>query len=312
MHAIGIDIGGTKIAGGVVTAAGEIVAQARIDTPAGTEIIDAVVAMVDELSAGHDPVAVGIAIPGFVDITREIVRIAPNIDWHDVPVAQLFSERTSLPVLIENDANAAGWAEHRFGAGRGVSHMTMLTIGTGVGGAIIAGGTVFRGGFGSAAELGHICVHPGGLECACGARGCIEQYASGRALQRYAQGRAERDGGGLQELIDRAGEITADGFIELVEAGDEGALGALSDVGVELGRACAILQAVLDPELFVIGGGVSAVGEPLLGPIRRSFESAVSAAGSRPLARIEIASMSGEAGLIGAADLARSSLSVHH
>lgn len=309
MHAIGIDIGGTKIAGGVVSADGQILTQSRIDTPAGEEVIDAVTHMIAELSVGYDPVAVGIAIPGFVDLTRETVRIAPNISgWVDVPVARLFAERTALPVLIDNDANAAGWAEHRFGAGQGVSHMTMLTIGTGLGGAIIASGEVFRGGFGSAAELGHMCVHPGGLDCSCGARGCVEQYASGRALQRYAHERAERDGGGLARLIADDGEITATGFVALVEDGDAGALGALGDLGAELGNACALLQSVLDPELFVIGGGVSAVGAPLLEPIRTAFEANVSARRSRPIARIEIAELSGDAGLIGAADLARASL----
>ncbi len=292
-----------------MSADGRILTQQRIDTPDGSEVVDAVARMIAELSAEHEPVAVGIAIPGFVDLTRETVRIAPNIGgWVNVPVAQLFAERIDLPVLIDNDANAAGWAEHRFGAGQGVSHMTMLTIGTGLGGAIIASGEVFRGGFGSAAELGHMCMHPGGVECSCGARGCVEQYASGRALQRYAHERAERDGGGLARLIADAGEITAAGFVELVENGDEGALGALTDLGTELGRACALLQSVLDPELFVIGGGVSAVGAPLLDPIRASFEASVSARTSRPVARIEIAEMSGDAGLIGAADLARASL----
>jgi glucokinase len=309
MHAIGIDIGGTKIAGGVVSADGRILTQQRIDTPDGADVVDAVAQMIAELSIDHEPVAVGIAIPGFVDLTRETVRIAPNIGgWVNIPVAQLFAERVDLPILIDNDANAAGWAEHRFGAGQDVAHMTMLTIGTGLGGAIIASGEVFRGGFGSAAELGHMCVHPGGLECTCGARGCIEQYASGRALQRYAHERAARDGGGLAQLIADAGEITAPGFVELVESGDEGALGALVDLGTELGKACAILQSVLDPELFVIGGGVSAVGAPLLDPIRAAFESSVSARSSRPIARIELAEMSGDAGLIGAADLARASL----
>ena len=229
MHAIGIDIGGTKIAGGVVSADGQILTQSRIDTPAGEEVIDAVTHMIAELSVGYDPVAVGIAIPGFVDLTRETVRIAPNISgWVDVPVARLFAERTALPVLIDNDVNAAGWAEHRFGAGQGVSHMTMLTIGTGLGGAIIASGEVFRGGFGSAAELGHMCVHPGGLDCSCGARGCLEAEASGTAIEAIT-GRSPTEP--TYEIMQRTGRL--------------------------VGTAVASVCNLLDLDLAVVGGSVA-------------------------------------------------------
>lgn len=309
MHAIGIDIGGTKIAGAVVSEEGTILVEDRIATDAGDSeaIVDSVVAMVERLAVGYDVGAAGVAAPGFIDVNQSIVYYTPNISWRNEPLRARLLARLDLDITIDNDANAAGWAEYRFGAGRDVSDMTVLTIGTGVGGAIVSQGRLFRGGFGAGAELGHMRVVPDGLLCGCGARGCIEQYGSGRALLRMANEIA--DGGGVgQGLADartRAG--TLDGAIvgTLIAGADPGAVLALTQLGHWLGQACASLSAVLDPELFVFGGGVAVAGDLLLDPVREAYRQAVPARGFHPEPRFVIAELSNDAGVVGAADLAR-------
>ncbi|CAN5374130.1 ROK family glucokinase [soil metagenome] len=309
MHAIGIDIGGTKIAGAVVTEGGEILSDDRVATQAGDSdaIVDAVVAMVERLSAGHDIDAVGVAAPGFIDAGQSTVYYTPNISWRNEPLRDRLQARLGVDVTIDNDANAAGWAEFRFGAGRSVSDMTMLTIGTGVGGAIVSQGRLFRGGFGAGAELGHLRLVPDGLPCGCGARGCIEQYGSGRALLRLANEIADVGGIGLALADARRERGELDGAVvgELIGAGDPGAVHALEELGHSLGQACASLSAVLDPELFVFGGGVAVAGELLLAPVRDAYRQHLPARGYHPEPEFVIAELVNDAGVVGAADLAR-------
>ena len=310
MHAIGIDIGGTKIAGAVVDELGGIVAEARTPTPAGDPALleDAVVRMVEELADGADAVAVGVAAAGFIDAAQSVVYYAPNIAWRNEPFREKLEARLGLPILIENDANAAGWAEFRFGAGRLVSDMVMITIGTGVGGAIVHDDTLFRGGFGAAAELGHLRVVPDGLPCGCGARGCIEQYGSGRALLRMAGEIADAGGIGnaLAAAREKRGTLVGEDVSVLIQAEDPGAMSALRQLGGWLGQACASLGAVLDPQLFVFGGGVSIAGELLLEPIRAGYLDVLPARGYHPVPEFRVAEFAGDAGSVGAADLARS------
>jgi glucokinase len=309
MHAIGIDIGGTKIAGALVSEAGEIVKERRSPTPAGdpTAIVDAVAEMIGELASGEQVCAAGVAAAGFIDLDQSTVYYAPNINWRNEPFRARVAERVDIAVTIDNDANAAGWAEFRFGAGRHVADMTMLTIGTGVGGAIVTGGSLFRGGFGAAAELGHLRVVPGGIPCGCGARGCIEQYGSGRALLRIAGEIADAGGIGLSlaAIRDQTGTLTGDDVAALITAGDGGALQALRELGGWLGQACASLSAVLDPQLFVFGGGVAVAGDLLLDPIRESYLAHLPARGFHPEPEFTIAELVNDAGVVGAADLAR-------
>jgi glucokinase len=309
VHAIGIDIGGTKIAGALVAEDGTIVAEDRQPTPAGdpTAIVDIVVAMIERLSTGHEVIAAGVAAAGFIDAEQSTVYYAPNINWRNEPFRARISERIALPITIDNDANAAGWAEYRFGAGRGSSDMTMLTIGTGVGGAIVSGGRLFRGGFGAGAELGHLRVVPDGLPCGCGARGCIEQYGSGRALLRMANDIADVGGIGLplaQARRDNGG-LTGTMVGEFIAAQDAGAIHALQELGRWLGQACASLGAVLDPQRFVIGGGVAAAGYLLIDPIREAYLQHLPARGYHPEPEFLIAELVNDAGVVGAADLAR-------
>ncbi|MFF2276069.1 ROK family glucokinase [Agromyces sp. NPDC058126] len=308
MHAIGIDIGGTKIAGAVVDELGGIVRSDRVPTPADPRLLeDAVVAMIEGLRGGDEIGAVGVAAAGFVDAAQSTLYYAPNIDWRNEPLRAKLEARVGGTVVVDNDANAAGWAEFRFGAGRLVSDMVMLTIGTGVGGAIVAGDRLFRGGFGAGAELGHLRVVPDGLACGCGQRGCIEQYGSGRALLRMAGEIA--DAGGIGQALARAraehGEL--DGAIVggLIEAGDPGAVAALRQLGHWLGAASASLSAVLDPQRFVFGGGVAIAGELLLEPIREAYLEHLPARGYHPEPDFVVAELQNDAGVVGAADLAR-------
>lgn len=312
MHAIGIDIGGTKIAGALVDEFGTILKSDRVATPAGDprQIEDAVVAMVQGLGAGEQVVAAGVAAAGFIDASQSTVYYAPNINWRNEPFRATLEARLNLSVIIENDANAAGWAEFRYGAGRLYSDMVTLTIGTGVGGAIVSSDRLFRGGFGAGAELGHMRVVPDGLPCGCGALGCIEQYGSGRALLRMANEHADAGGIGraLAEVRAERGELRGEDVAELIMAGDGGALAALRQLGHWLGQASASLSAVLDPQVFVFGGGVSSAGELLLEPIRSAYFDHLPARGYHPEPDFKVAELVNDAGVVGAADLARLSV----
>lgn len=309
MYAIGIDIGGTKIAGGLVSPDGTVSELQRVPSPAtsAAEMEDAIVEMAISLMQDRDISGIGIAAAGFIDSAGSTVFYAPNISWRSEPLRDKLETRISAHVVIENDANAAGWAEYRFGAGRGFSHMTMLTVGTGVGGAIVLDGKLFRGGFGAAGELGHVRVVDDGLLCGCGARGCLEQYASGRALLRFASERASTlpANAPLRVALESDGSIDSLVLRTLLEAGDIDARAALTDLAVWLGRGCASIAAVLDPEIFVIGGGVAAAGSALLDPTRESFEREMSARGFHPEPVFAIAELVNDAGVVGAADLAR-------
>ncbi|MDH6237238.1 ROK family glucokinase [Cryobacterium sp. CG_9.6] len=313
MHAIGIDIGGTKIAGALVDDNGTILRSDRQPTNPHDprEIEDVVVAMIENLAAGENVVAAGVAAAGFIDAAQSTVYYAPNINWRNEPFRAKLEARIDLPILIENDANAAGWAEFRYGAGREYTDMVTLTIGTGVGGAIVANGSLLRGGFGAGAELGHLRLVPGGLPCGCGASGCIEQYGSGRALLRIAGEIADEGplGSGLRAAQERKGKLTGKDVGHLIEVGDPGAVAALARLGASLGEACASLGAVLDPQVFVFGGGVSIAGDLLLDPIRAAYLEHLPARGYHPEATFAIAQLVNDAGVVGAADLARSAAS---
>jgi len=310
MKTVGIDIGGTKIAGALVNEAGEILRDLKVPTPANdpAALQAAVVKMVEELRSGEQVNAVGVAAAGFIDANQSVVYYAPNLSWRNEPLKEKLEAELGLPVVIENDANAAGWAEYRFGAGAGYHHMMMLTIGTGVGGAIVANGELFRGGFGIGAELGHMNFIPKGKLCGCGQHGCLEQYGSGTALLNSAKELVASDSEEakrLKELSDSVPELTGNEVYKAIQEGDPGALRLLAELGSNLGLAVASLVAVLDPEIVVIGGGVSAAGELLLEPIRAAYLEHLPARGFRPELKIVGAQLHNDAGVVGAADLAR-------
>jgi glucokinase len=314
MFAIGIDIGGTKIAGALVDAEGQIIKESRVPSPAqdAEALVDAVVGLIEELSEGHQVLGAGIAAAGFIDAQQSNIIYAPNINWRNEPFKARLEAKLSIPVIIENDANAAGWAEYRYGAGKGYQHMVMLTIGTGVGGAVIVDGKMLRGGFGIAGELGHLRLVPNGLPCGCGQSGCLESYGSGTALLKSAKALADSgdpDGSKLRELQAATGQLTGQEVYQAILESDPGALRLLAELGDWLGQGVASLAAVLDPQIVVIGGGVSAAGDLLLEPIREAYLRHLPARGYRPELAVVAAELVNDAGVVGAADLARVSLS---
>ncbi|MEO7193817.1 MAG: ROK family glucokinase [Pseudonocardiaceae bacterium] len=308
---VGVDIGGTKVAAGAVDEHGTIVAKTHRDTPADdvSRIEDAIVAAIGELTSTYDVEAVGIGAAGFIDARRSTVMFAPNLAWRDEPLQASLQRRLRLPVVVENDANAAAWAEVRFGAGRGADHVVAVTVGTGIGGGIVVNGQLLRGQFGAAAEIGHVTVVPDGRPCGCGLRGCWEQYASGRALVREAHELVQVCPELAGELLRLAGgrpeNITGEMVTQAASAGDAVALRCFEVVGRWLGRGLSGLAAILDPGLFVIGGGVSAAGEVLRAPAAAAFSASLTGGGHRPVAELRMAELGPEAGLVGAADLAR-------
>ncbi|WP_231123862.1 ROK family glucokinase [Nocardioides sambongensis] len=311
LPACGIDIGGTKIAGALVAADGTILAEDRVESPAAepSAIETAVAGLVGRLADGQSVAGVGVGAAGYVDAARTTVRFAPNIAWRDEPLAADLGRLTGLPVVVENDANAAAWGEFRYGAGRDVDDQLMVTVGTGVGGGVIVGGRLLRGAFGSAAEIGHVGVVPDGEQCGCGNRGCLEQYGSGTALVRSARGAARGDVIRARALLDRAGgdpdAITGQMITAAAHEGDRFAVEQFERLGYWLGYGIASIGAVLDPAVVVIGGGVSEAGRLLLDPLRDSYQKALSGRGYRPEAEIRPAELGNRAGVIGAADLSR-------
>lgn len=258
---------------------------------------------------GAAPVAVGVGAAGFVTADRSTVAFAPHLSWRQEPLQRALTGRLAMPVFVENDANAACWAESRFGAARNRSHVVMVNLGTGIGGAIIAAGVVQRGEFGIAGEFGHMQMVPGGHRCECGNRGCWEQYASGNALVREARSMIAAGSPLAADLAARAGSnpaaLTGPMITDAAHDGDATAAELLAEIGGWLGVGLANLANAFDPGLFVIGGGVSAAADFLLVPARESFGRSLTGRGYRPQADIVQADLGNEAGLIGAADLAR-------
>ena len=311
-YTVGIDIGGTKVLGGVVDETGALIKRARRDTPAegGVALTQAIADVALELMKDSEIESVGVSVAAFISADRKTILATPNIkDWNGVNLDYELTSRIGLPVVIENDANSAAWGEFKFGAGRGKENILMLTVGTGIGGGIVVNSNLLRGSFGIAAEIGHLRIVPNGLLCGCGAYGCFEQYGSGTALLRHARE-------AIQAHPDRASNILnrGDGSIEGVKGsaiteaardGDELALSIFEITGDYIGAGIASLAVILDPEAVVIGGGVIDAGDILLNPIRSSVDKYMPFAGKHPHPRIVAAQLGNEAGLVGVADLAR-------
>ncbi len=310
--AIGLDIGGTVVKAGVVGEDGRVVEILLRETPStsAAEVEDTIADVVRDLADRHAVMAVGIGAAGFVDATQSTVLFSPHLAWRNEPLKEAVQQRVSLPTWIDNDANCAAWAEARFGAGRGEPDLVCVTLGTGIGGGLILGGRLFRGRFGLGGEFGHMQVVEGGHPCPCGNRGCWEQYASANALVREARRRVAAGPESVTGLVDLAGgDATAISGLLVAEAalaGDPLAVQLLADVGRWLGVGIANLAAALDPGLFVIGGGVADAGDLLIEPAVAAYRGQLTGRGYRPEARLVRAQLGNRAGLIGAADLARS------
>jgi glucokinase len=309
--ALGVDIGGTKVAAGVVDGNGQVLARALRLTPSQDPgaVEATIVEVVAELRARYEIGAIGIGAAGFVDAERSHVVFAPHLAWRKEPLRDAVATAVGLPVVVENDANAAAWAEWRFGAGTGEESLVCVTLGTGIGGGIVIGGRLQRGRSGMAGEFGHMVVVPDGQRCECGNRGCLEQYASGNVLGREARELARAGSPVTVPLVKRVGgdidALVGPVITAAARDGDPVAVELFEQVGRWLGVGLANLAAALDPGMFVIGGGVSDAGELLLGPARESFRRTLTGRGFRPEAPIVVARLGPEAGLVGAADLAR-------
>jgi len=306
--AIGIDIGGTKIAGGVVTEAGQILDRTRVPTPPDDEsaTLAALFAAVDELLARHRQVAaIGVGAAGLVEWPGGRARWAPHNSYRRLELRRLLHQRTGLPTTVDNDANAAAWAESRFGAGAGGGDLVLVTVGTGIGGGLVLGGHLYHGRHGFAGELGHLIVAPDGDRCACGNRGCLEAMASGSTLGRLGREAAAGDlGGRLAALAGAPGLVTGEVVFAAAAEGDKVALALFERVGYWLGVGIASLVTIFDPDLVVVAGGVAATGELLLAPARASFERYVHGRAHRDLPPVVQSGLGDDAGLVGAATLA--------
>lgn len=309
---IGVDIGGTKVLGGVVDQTGNILTTHREDTPkaGGAELTEVIIGVIQELLAQYPAKSVGISAAGFVSSDRQTMLATPNIaGWNGVNLKVEISREIDLPVVIENDANAAAWGEAVYGAGRGESELMMVTVGTGIGGGLVNNGALYRGAFGVAAEFGHLRVVPNGLLCGCGKLGCFEQYASGSALHRHLLEAIEKDPAGGAALLAR-GDGTIAGIkghhiTDAAREGDPIAVGAFNTTGDWLGAGIASLCVVVDPACVVIGGGVIDAGDLLMVPTRAAIEKYMPFNGKHPAPKVLVAELGNDAGLVGVADLAR-------
>jgi len=311
---IGVDVGGTKVLGGVVDPQGKVIETARQPTPADDVAAtrDTIVTVARELAAKHDVEAVGIGAAGWIDASRSTVLFAPNLAWRQEPLRDYVQAALGVPVVVENDANAAAWAEFGFGAAEDADDsMVMLTVGTGIGGGIVLGGRLLRGAHGIAAENGHVNAVPDGHPCGCGRFGCLEQYASGSALVRYARTAAAATPERAELLLSKAGgdpaEITGPMVTAAALSGDDVAVEAFHEIGRWLGQGLVDLVQLFDPQVLVIGGGVIEAGELLMTPTRLAFREQLAQRGHSPYADLRAARLGNTAGVIGAADLARDS-----
>ena len=307
-HAVGLDVGGTKIAGGLVTGGGRVLDRTRVPTPPHDEAatLAALFAVVDDLLARHPRVeAIGLGAAGLVERPGGIARWAPHNTYRRMELRRLLHERTGLPTSVDNDANAAAWAEARFGAGAGSGDLVLVTVGTGIGGGLVLDGRIHHGEHGFAGELGHLIVDPDGDRCACGNQGCLEAMASGSTLGRLGREAAAGDPAGrLATLAGGPGLVTGEVVFAAASEGDKVALALFERVGHWLGVGIASLVTIFDPDLVVVGGGVAATGELLLAPARASFERYVHARDHRDLPPVVPARLGADAGLVGAATLA--------
>jgi glucokinase len=317
-YSIGVDIGGTKVLGGIVDRDGSIIHSSRKDTPrdGGHALVTTIADVIDELltyakSKTIEIPAIGICTAGVISPDRRTVSYAPNIAgwWEPFDLVAALSSRISLPMFVENDANAAVWGEYKFGAALGKHNVVLLTIGTGLGGGIIVDGQIVRGAHGGGAEIGHTCLVYEGHLCGCGGRGCFESYGSGTALLRHAREAISASPELARNLLSR-GNGTVDGLLgkhltEAAQEGDRVALAAFTTTGQWIGVGIASLVALLDPECFIIGGGVIDAGEIILKPIRESAQRNMPFSGRVSVPPIIPAVLGNDAGLVGAADLAR-------
>jgi glucokinase len=302
---VGVDLGGTKCLGVALDGDGSLVGEHRVATPSGTEaILGAIVSVATALGR---PPTLGVGAPGLVDVNG-VLRFAPNLPGVvEVPLKAALEDRLDgTHVRVENDASAAAWAESQLGAAKGAGHVVVATVGTGIGGGIVCDGALLRGASGFAGEIGHMVVDPDGPPCRCGRRGCWERLASGSGLRRLARDAAVAEP--RSRMVELAGgdpeDVRGEHVTRAAAEGDEHARAVISRLAWWLALGLANLAAIFDPEKIVLGGGLIAAGEVLLGPVREAFAGMVEGVGHRPEVPIVAATLGERAGAIGAALLA--------
>ena len=308
---IGIDLGGTFIKYGLVSEVGEIIEKGKISTPAGcgyAETAEVIASAVRGFAkSGASVCGLGIGAPGVVDGERGIVLTSGNLGWVNKPLAQDLSERLGIPVTLANDANAAAYGEYACGAGKQYNSIVLLTLGTGIGSGIVLNGKLYEGNEGAGAELGHEVIRMGGEKCACGRRGCFEAYASATALIRQTKRSMEKDKqsmlwqlcGGDTESVN--GKTAFDG----ATAGDKTAKRVVNNYLRYLSEGLANIANTFRPEAILIGGGISAQGENLTKPLQKRLDKLMLGHGTYAPVKIKAASLGNDAGLVGAAMLAK-------
>lgn len=311
--AIGVDLGGTKVASAIADAEGHILSKHTF--PTGGE--DGAEAVMDRIKAGirqlledvdaspAQLIGIGVGSPGPLDTRRGVVVFAPNLPFRNVPVTDILQQEFHVPVFLENDANAAGLGEARLGAGQGRRHVVYITVSTGIGGGIIIDGRIYRGAHDFAGEIGHMTIEPGGPVCGCGNRGCLEAVASGTAMAR--DGRSMMIAGRtpiLAQLVEQDPEkVNAETVAQAAQQGDEGCRELVERTGYYLGLGVANVANLLDPEMVIIGGGVAKMGEPLFARVRQVLSQRALAAVANAV-EVVPAALGGDAGVIGAVQVA--------
>ena len=309
---LGIDLGGTTVKAGVVSEQRHLQASFTVETAnrSGQDVLERIIHSARQAVAKagltlKDIVAVGVASPGPIDLEAGIICDSPNIrDWRDIPLAKLLSEALGPPTVLENDANAAALGEYYCGVGQTppVSVMAMVTLGSGIGGGIVIDGQVLHGAHGFAGEFGHVIIVAGGRKCGCGQRGCAEAYASAnstaaRAAEALDQGRASS----LNRLLQAGHRITAKDVVDHTRQGDGLAAEIVDSTAYYLALLSLTVRHSIDPELIVLGGGMSQAGNILLSAVRKHFKEQSWHLQGADRCRIELAALGNEAGMIGAA-----------
>lgn len=308
-YTIGLDVGGTKSLGLLVDRHGEVLAESRVPTPQGSqELLDTIADVVDELRALSGRIdGVGAGMPGLVTPDGRL-RYAPNlVDADELDVVGGLRHRIPEPILVDNDANCAVWAEHTAGVAVGHDDVLLITLGTGIGTGLVVDGRLPRGANGFAGELGHIIIDPGGLRCGCGRHGCFETVASASGLVELAR-RTIAEGKARSLLGSVGGDaqmLKGEHITRAARQGDADALEILEEYGRWVALGLANYATILDPELVVVAGGLLVEGDLVLAPIRRHFGQLVMAADHRPPIEVVPAALGERAGALGAALLAR-------
>jgi glucokinase len=301
-----VDVGGTKIAAGVVTPEGRILKETRYPTPASpVRLLESIVRAVLEVKNGFEVDGVCLAVAGLVLAEENKVVFSPNLHAVEgIPLKDKLEPRIGLPLTLDNDANAATWGEFRFGAGSEVDHLVFVALGTGIGGGVISHRMLVRGAQGSAGELGHVTIQATGPRCACGNHGCLEALASGTAIRRRARELASENPGSALSRLAADREVLGEDVTRLAREGDGVAVAVLEEAGRWLGIGLAGFVNVFNPEVIAVGGGVMAAGELILEAAREEVRLRARPP-SRDLVQIKEATLGPKSGVLGAAALAR-------